>query len=211
MCWLACPSGCQSRHAFDIERCSEVHSRRTHVQAVTQEPISCVEMPNRMQDPGHPQAGTRQGPSTITILGHCAAHASMLQSPPSKLQYPNHVTPRRTPRPSHACPGRGSGHRCAVATSRDAQLQSEAERFVEALQAEDVTADEPADSTDKAALQRQYRECKDKVHTPHVAALCQSVTFSSNTQSDRSLCPAVGLAADQHRCGVPGVLCRCQL
>ena len=48
--------------------------------------------------------------------------------------------------------------------SRDAQLQSEAERFVEALQAEDVTADEPADRTDKATLQRQYRECKDKVY-----------------------------------------------
>ncbi len=47
-----------------------------------------------------------------------------------------------------------------MATSSDVQLQSEAERFVEALQAE---GDGEADTTDKSALQRQYRECTDKV------------------------------------------------
>ena len=54
----------------------------------------------------------------------------------------------------------GRAHKPAVATSSDIELQSDAERFVEALQAED---DGNADTADKTALQRQYRECTDKV------------------------------------------------
>lgn len=58
-------------------------------------------------------------------------------------------------------PGRAA-HKRAVATSSDVQLQSDAERFVEALQAEDL---EHVDAVDKIGLQQQYKECTDKVHT----------------------------------------------
>lgn len=51
--------------------------------------------------------------------------------------------------------------RCSVASSREVQLQSEAERFVEALQSEAAEFEEPSDQT--ASLQAAYEASKEKV------------------------------------------------
>ncbi len=50
---------------------------------------------------------------------------------------------------------------CSVASSEEIQLQSEAERFVESLQSAAAGFEEP--TAQKAALQAEYNQCKEKV------------------------------------------------
>lgn len=57
--------------------------------------------------------------------------------------------------------GRKEQLRCSVASSEQVQLQSEAERFVESLQSEEASFEEPASY--RASLEAQYEECKEKV------------------------------------------------
>ncbi|CAL8470018.1 g9560 [Coccomyxa elongata] len=57
--------------------------------------------------------------------------------------------------------GRKEPLRCSVASSEQLQLQSEAERFVESLQSENASFEEPA--SERASLQAQYDECKKKL------------------------------------------------
>ena len=59
--------------------------------------------------------------------------------------------------------GRKERLRCPVASSEQVQLQSEAERFVESLQSEEASFEEPA--SESVSLQAQYDKCKGKVRS----------------------------------------------
>ena len=63
-----------------------------------------------------------------------------------------------------ACPaGRAHHHACRVATSRDASLQSEAERFVEALSNTDEESGTDASHAEVARLQDKLEACQQQV------------------------------------------------
>ena len=61
--------------------------------------------------------------------------------------------------------GRKQRHACKVATSRDTSLQSEAERFVEALENTDEESGTDASDTEVAALQEKLSTCQQQVST----------------------------------------------
>ena len=64
------------------------------------------------------------------------------------------------------CPaGRTKRHACKVATSRDTTLQSEAERFVEALENTDEEAGTDASQGEVTRLQEALSTCQQQVGT----------------------------------------------
>ena len=62
--------------------------------------------------------------------------------------------------------GRRVQQACRVAAPRDTSLQSEAERFVEALENTDVESGTDASQTELVRLQGKLRECQEQVHSP---------------------------------------------
>ena len=109
-------------------------------------------------------------PKALLIIVPTLADKSCTQAPLLPL---NQVSKTHSEQiPSHVPAGTRHRQACKVATSRDTSLQSEAERFVEALENTDEESGTDASHTEIARLQDKLSACQQQVNITPLHKLC---------------------------------------